>query len=96
MIGRHPFRAGVLLVGLGVVLAVVAEVFWLATGGYEYSASGTPTPEQWAEIQRTNRLAAGMGVAAVVAFGVGLLVVAVTVLRHLHRRLSNALQEGPS
>jgi hypothetical protein len=93
---RHPLRAGVRLVALGVVLAVVAEFFWLGTGGYEYSASGTPTQEQWAEIQWTNHLAAAMGVSAVMAFAVGLSVVAATVVRQLHRQLSNALREGPS
>src|SRR4051794_40822344 len=91
---RHPLRAGVLLVASGVVLAVVAEVFWVVTGGYEYSAPGTPTQEQWAEIQWTKHLAAAMGVAAVMAFAAGLSVVAATVMRQLHRQLSNALQRG--
>jgi hypothetical protein len=68
VIMRHPFRAGALLVAGGVVLAVVAEIFWLVTGGYDFSASGTPTQEQLAEIQRTDHLAAGLGVAAVIVF----------------------------
>ena len=50
VIVRHPLRAGVLLVAVGFVLAVVAEIVWLVTGGYEFSASGTPTQEQRVEI----------------------------------------------